>query len=283
MLSAIHLLGKEEPQKKNVFSPNNFNEYIGQSQTKQLLKIAIDAASKQNRPLPNILLVGGFGLGKTTLARLTYEAAGIKPRILDGASADKEPPKSGNVIIDEVHNLSSGTSDILNGVLDNSSLHVIAATTNPGLLSAAFRSRFRIYTLSRYSDKDLTQIAQNICLRRNIGAASQTLLYIAKRARSNPRQLTNFLDTMFDVMVVDDKYTLDRSTVDKAFNLIGVDSKGLLPRDREYLDSLPDRPVGLGFLSALLGVDRETIEEEIEPYLLQMGLIDRTPKGRVKI
>lgn len=266
---------------KDVFRPTNFKEYVGQEDVKALLDIAIRAAKKEKRMPPNLMITGAFGLGKTVLAELVAREFG-QITLLDGASVNKQLP-TGLVIIDEIHNITPEVCDSLNIELDKGSVNIIGCTTNPGTLPAAFRSRFRIHTLRKYTVDELVIIAENICRRKKVTADNSILKEIAKRSRTNPRQLTNLLSQIFDLMSVRGKKFMVHGLANMTFALLGVDERGYLERDYEYVKALPTRPVGLNWLSSVLGIDSTTIQEEIEPYLMQTGIIDRTPKGRIKI
>lgn len=273
------------PNKKSIdiFAPKTLDEYIGQHQIRKLLTITLDAAKKENRPLPNILLVGAFGLGKTALAKVLANEIDKKYHIIDGSSVSKNYVGPGNYIVDEIHNIDYPTCDRLNLALDDDSVRIIGCTTSQGLLPAPFRSRFRIFELERYSEKDLQIIAKHICARRGVTATDSVLGYIAARSKSNARQITIYLSTIFDSLTTKSKTQLLLSDVKEIFELWGVDDEGFLERDRRYVRALPSHPVGIRWLSAVLGMDQTTLEEEVEPYLLQKGVIDRTARGRVKV
>lgn len=268
---------------KDIFSPQSFEDYIGQSEAKQLAQIMVAAAHNERRRLPSIMVVGEYGLGKTSLARIIMRAAGLSERLYDGASINKEFPEPGTFIIDEIHNLETQVADTLNTRIDNGSYTIIGCTNNPGALPSAFRSRFRTLQLHAYTPDDLRIVVRRICERKGIRYTERALNLLAERSRFNARQVIMYLSLVFDIMSVNKTSALNVEVVHEAFSHLGVDSNGLLPRDREYLRVLPNRPVGLQFLSAVLGIDEKTIEEEVEPFLLRMGLIDRTPRGRVKI
>ena len=268
----------------DIFRPPTFKDFIGQPSTKHLLSIMIRAAQKEKRDLPNIMIVGGFGLGKTALATLTLKEFGKPPKLIDGTSINKGIPEESPIIVDEIHNVTSEMCDTLNTYLDDGRLSIIGCTTNPGKLPAAFRSRFRTLHLTNYSEEELTQIAFNICKRKGVTANTSILNFIAQRSRNNARHIVNYLGMIFDLMATQSTRVVTEKAVNEAFGMLGVDEDGLLSRDRDYLSKIkPTRPVGLGWLSAVLGIDQQTIEEEIEPYLLQKGLIDRTPRGRIKL
>jgi len=272
------------PPKSDIFSPSSFDEYIGQESAKDLAQIMVQAALNERRHLPNIMVVGEYGLGKTSLARIIMRAAGMPVLLYDGSSINKEFPDKSTFIIDEIHNLESNVADSLNIHLDNGKYHIIGCTNYPGKLPSAFRSRFRTIQLEPYQAKDLKIIAQKICERKGVTSTSNALDLISQRSRFNARQVISYLSMIFDIMSVKSYPVLTEEVVHETFGKIGVDSKGLLPRDREYLRVIPDnRPVGLAYLSAILGIDDKTIEEEVEPYLLRLGLINRTPRGREKI
>jgi Holliday junction DNA helicase RuvB len=257
-------------------------EYIGQEHAKELASVMVEAADKEGRPLPNILISGSAGLGKTTLAKLILN--GKTYNFTDGNSANTRERFAGYLIIDEIHNVRPEICDRLNTVLDAGGLRIIGATTNPGLLPAPFRSRFRTLPLVPYTVDDLTKIQYNVVDRKGITAQYRLLEEISKRGRFTPRRTLQYLAFIMDLMAVRDETTLTEQTLLDGLDMIGVDEKGLVEIDHRYLEALPDdRPVGLQYLQAILQTDKDTIEEEIEPYLLQMKLIDRSARGRFKV
>jgi Holliday junction DNA helicase RuvB len=275
---------KVDKSKDDIFSPRSFDEYIGQPEAKELSHIMVQAAHNERRAIPNIMVVGEYGLGKTTLAKVIMREAGLPERMYDGTSVNKEFPEPGTFIIDEIHNLDSEIADGLNLKLDSGQFHIIGCTNYPGNLPSAFRSRFRTLHLKPYNADELKTIIQKVCDRKKVGYNKDALELLSLRSRFNARQAIMYLSLVFDVMSVNKVSTVNMEVVNDTLSKIGVDSKGLLPRDRKYLEALPDsRPVGLQYLSAVLGIDDKTIEEEVEPFLLRMGFIDRTQRGRVKI
>ena len=271
-------------KERDIFAPQTFGDYIGQEQAKEAAQIMIEAARIEHRPLPNIMIDGPFGLGKTTLARLILQHANLPMRIYDGATIAQEIPTSGTIIIDEIHNLPPEISDTLNVILDQGLIHVIGCTTHLGALSGAFRSRFRSLHLEPYTVAELTTILSKVVQRKGVIASTADLTEVAKRSRFTARTGINYLATIFDYMAVRGETVLNKSTLKEVLGKIGVDANGYLKRDRQYMAALKeDRPVGLQYLEAVLNIDHDTIEEEVEPYLLRMGLIDRTPRGRIKL
>jgi len=277
---------KRVPLKPSIFNPKTFDDYIGQDNPKKLMSIMVQAAKQEHRSLPNILITGGFGLGKTSLAMVAFrEFKGevYATDLKDGMTINKEKPESGMLIIDEIHLVDPGVADRLNVAIDAGKLSIVGCTTDPGKLPSAFKSRFRTLELERYSISNIEKIAENICTRKGVIPSPGVLNLVAQRSRSNARQVTVYLSMIFDLMAVNRQRIIDPPVVYEAFNLLGVDAKGFTERDRKYVDALPNRPIGISALTAVLGIDQMTIENEIEPYLLQMGIIDRTPRGRIKL
>lgn len=269
-----------------IFTPKNFKEYVGQNKAKEISRIIIEAAKIENRSLPNILIDGSYGLGKTTLAKVIYHEANTTPKIIDALAANKELPEffTKPLIVDEIHNLDPEVADSLNIVIDQGRARIIGCTTNPGALPSPFKSRFRTIHLENYTEKDIKQIIDLASLRKGVNFDYRILDEIAQRSRLNPRVATNHLSFLFDYMAVNRLAKLTVQEIRKAFSVLGVDTQGFMERDHRYMAALPiDRPVGLHYLSAVLGIDAKTIEREIEPYLLQTGKIDRMPRGRMKL
>ncbi len=269
----------------SLYIPTNFEEYIGQTQAKKLLQIMLKAAKIEQRPIPNIMITGTAGLGKTSLARIILKEEPYK--FTDGNTLNAGiDGLSGYVIVDEIHNIKPEVCDALNLVIDNGTVRIIGCTTNPGMLTGPFRTRFRTINLLPYSIEDLILIMQKVLERRDDLIIPYKLLeQVASRGRRTPRVTLHYLSFITDLMLVEEQHTLTQVLLDEAFLAIGVDELGLLSIDRKYLEAFPEdgRAVGLQFLCALVSCDKETIEQEIEPYLLSLKLIDRTSRGRVRI
>jgi Holliday junction DNA helicase RuvB len=276
--------GKPVPSQDAYKWPEKFEDYVGQSEAKDLAQIMAEAANKERRALPNIMVVGEYGLGKTALARLLLKAVGQSERLYDGASINKGTPEPGTYIIDEIHNLNPEVADSLNIQLDQGKHHIIGCTNKPGLLPSAFRSRFRILQLHSYTTDELSSIVEKAAKRKAVKFDRDAIELVALRSRFNARQALTYLDLAFDLKTVNNQATLTLHLVESMFKKVGVDEKGLLPRDRAYLNALkPTTPVGIQYLAAVLGEDATTIEEEIEPYLMRLGYVDRTPRGRINL
>lgn len=270
---------------EDIFKPHTFDEYVGQESAKKLIRIMLDAADAEDRFYPNVLLVGPPGLGKTSLAKIMF--GDITHKFTDGKTVNSVYADLNSfVIIDEIHNTKDTVCDFLNTLIDDERIIIIGCTTNPGLLPAPFRSRFQIVNLVPYSTEDLVTIMRNVLERKGTLEMDDGLLtVIAERSRQTPRTALRYLAFTMDLMAVREVRTLSADLLAEAFDILGVDEKGLLEIDHQYLQSFPPSrdPVGIQYLSSILGYDKETIEQEIEPYLMQLKLIDRTPRGRVRI
>jgi Holliday junction DNA helicase RuvB len=270
----------------NIFSPVSLADYIGQDKAKKISMVVVQAAKIEGRPLPHVMLTGGFGQGKTTLARLLVELAGTEPIIVDGMTVNKKGLVSSKVpiIIDEIHNLDPEVSDSLHIRMDKGDISIIGCTTDPGELTAPFRSRFRYIHLEPYTLANIVTILDNATKRKGVIAPINLLKDIAQRSRLTPRLALNYLSMVFDMMAVNKETIMSKQVIAHTFESLGIDDSGYTTTDYKYMMALPeDRAVGLQYLSAILGVDGKTIEQEVEPYLMQQGLIDRTRSGRVKV
>lgn len=269
-------------EKFQIFSPQNFEDYVGQNRAKRLAQVMISAAAIENRNLPNILIEGPYGTGKTSLARLIYKQANIEYRFMDASSVKQMPIVKYPLLIDEVHNLDPVVADSLNIVLDRGNAQIIACTTSPGHVPAAFKSRFREIHLEPYNLDEIEQILTLALVRKQFLLDPFIVKEIARRSRLNPRAAVQNMAFIFDWMLVNSTSNPSANELENVFDILGIDKNGLTERDYKYLRALDtDHSVGLSHLSAILGVDNKTIEREIEPYLLQLGLIGRMPRGRV--
>jgi Holliday junction DNA helicase RuvB len=269
---------------KDAYAPRNFDEYVGQERAKDICKIIIDAANIEERPIPSILISGSYGLGKTTLARLVMERYGKPYRFINGNSTFDAQALRGPVIIDEVHGLSPEYCDQLNNSLDSGLVQIVAATTNTGELPIAFRSRLRPIDLEDYSEDDIFVILKNALKRKRIVFSKSAAQDIANRSRLNPRNALQILSFALEMAAINSEKKLLLETVNLAMDKLDIDEDGLRNVDRKYLSLLSSiKPTGLTQICAMLGTDPDTIEYEIEPFLLKKGFIERTQRGRLLI
>lgn len=294
--------------------PQNFDEYIGQERLKKNLKLAIDAAKKRSEPIDHVLLYGPPGLGKTTMATVIANEMNTNIRVTAGPAIERAGDlasiltnlQDGDVLfIDEIHRLSRAVEEVLYSAMEDYKLDivigkgpaarsvrldlprftVIGATTRTGSLAAPLRDRFGlIHRLEFYTPGEIEQIitrAANILESRIEQAAAKDL---STRARLTPRIANRLLKRVRDYADVNGDGIIDSLTTKKALALLEVDELGLDPADRQLLQSMienyGDNPVGLTTLAALTGDEASTIEDFYEPYLLQIGFIERTPRGR---
>lgn len=294
--------------------PQNFNEYIGQARLKKNLQLAIDAAKKRDEPLDHVLLYGPPGLGKTTMATVIANEMGSSLRITSGPAIERAGDLAsiltnladGDILfIDEIHRLSRVVEEVLYSAMEDYKLDivigkgpaarsirldlpkftVIGATTRTGSLAAPLRDRFgHLYRLEFYTHDEISQIitrAANI-LGTTIHDESSTLL--STRARLTPRIANRLLKRVRDYADVNGDGIIDTVMTTEALAMLEIDEVGLDPADRNLLesiiDSYQDRPIGLNTIAALTGDETTTIEDFYEPYLLQIGFLERTPRGR---
>lgn len=295
--------------------PAKWDEYIGQDSIKENLRILLRAAEERNHPAEHVLFYGPPGLGKTTLAHLIARESGRQMKATSGPAIERVGDLAsiltnlspGDILfIDEVHRLNkmveevlypameSGVLDIIIGKgpsartiqLDLPAFTLIAATTRAAMISAPLRSRFSggVFRLEFYKPEEIEQIIRRSAKILGIGIDDDAVHEIAIRSRFTPRTANYFLKRCRDYAQVH-KSDLDKKSVFLALSLLGIDELGLSEIDRTVLSTLITKfnggPAGLNTLSAATSEEEATIEEVIEPYLLQQGLIERTSRGRV--
>ena len=307
-------LSKEDNLDKTL-RPQNWDEYIGQARIKENIKILLTAAKQRGHAPEHLLFYGPPGLGKTTLAHLIAKELNAQMKITSGPAIEKVGDLAailtnlteGDILfIDEIHRLNKSIEEVLypameSGVLDIivgkgpsartlqielSPFTLIAATTQTSKISSPLRSRFSggVFHLKYYSNDEIVQILKRSSKILGIEPNKSSLKEIAKRSRSTPRVANYLLKRCRDYAQVHN-LKFDIETVRKALDLLDVDEFGLTDRDREFLKVLIENfgggPVGLKTLAAALSEEESTLEEVHEPYLLQIGMIERTPRGRV--
>jgi Holliday junction DNA helicase RuvB len=307
--------GGDEDRFNESLRPERLDEVIGQRQVTDQLRIALEAARGRGEPMEHVLLAGPPGLGKTTLAHVIAREMEATLRITSGPAITKPGDlmhwltemKRGDVLfIDEIHRLSRTVEEFLYAAMEdfrvdftidsgvsgrtiNIALRpftLIGATTRSGLLTAAMRDRFGIqFHFDFYSKEDLTEILRRSAKKLKVPADDASLTEIAARSRGTPRVANRLLKRARDYAQVRADGKLTPPVVDQALDILGIDKLGLDDLDRQLLTSLiktyKGGPAGIEALAATLGQERDTLEDVVEPYLLQIGFVIRTRQGRV--
>lgn len=295
--------------------PQTWEEYIGQNKVKENLKIFIQATKKRKEPLDHTLLYGPPGLGKTTLANLISNELGVSIKTTSGPAIEKVGDIASILtnlspydvlFIDEAHRLNKVIEEVLYPAMEQRTLDIIlgkgpsariiqldlppftliAATTRIGLISAPLRSRFGITSkLNFYEQEELEKILHRSKMILNIDSDTNSLHKIAQRSRNTPRVANRLLKRVRDFADVKNNGVITEKVTKQALDMLEVDHLGLEPTDRQILDIIIKKfnggPVGLQALAAGTFEETNTIEEVYEPYLMQIGFLERTPRGRV--
>jgi len=295
--------------------PQTWAEYIGQEKTKENLKILLAAAKEREHTPEHLLFYGPPGLGKTTLAHLISKELGSQMKVTSGPAIEKVgdiasiltnlSPRD-ILFIDEIHRLNKTIEEVLYPAMESGALNIIigkgpsartiqlelppftlvAATTRIAMLSAPLRSRFSggVFRLEFYSEAEIAKIVERSASLLNIPIEDKAIEEIARRSRFTPRTANYLLKRCRDFAQVN-KNSITEEMVKGALELLGVDNIGLSESDRRLLEVIITKfnggPVGLNTIGAALSEDQATVEEVHEPYLLQLGLIERTPRGRI--
>ncbi len=312
--TGLHDDSSDEQVIEVTLRPQNFNEYIGQERLKKNLRLAIEAAKKRGEPIDHVLLYGPPGLGKTTMATVIANEMGTNIRVTAGPAIERAGDlasiltnlQDGDILfIDEIHRLSRTVEEVLYAAMEDFKLDivigkgpaarsvrldlpkftVIGATTRTGALAAPLRDRFgHIYRHEFYTPDEIGQIitrSAKILESKIVPSAAEQL---STRARLTPRIANRLLKRVRDYADVNGDGIIDDETTKKALAMMEIDELGLDPADRQLLNSMiehyGDNPVGLSTIAAMTGDEATTIEDFYEPYLLQIGFIERTPRGR---
>ena len=295
--------------------PSRWHEYIGQKNIKDNLHILLTAAKERNHPPEHMLFYGPPGLGKTTLAHLIAKETGAQMKITSGPAILKVGDlasivtnlSAGDILfIDEIHRLNKAIEEVLYPAMESGKLDIIigkgpsartiqldlppftliAATTRIAMISSPLRSRFSggVFKLEFYSNEEIADIVRRSSKILDMGIEEDAIKEIAIRSRFTPRTANYHLKRCRDLAQIEKK-SLTKEVVEKALAMLGVDRLGLNHADREILKSIINKfnggPVGLNTIAAALSEEQATIEEVYEPYLIQLGLLERTPRGRI--
>lgn len=300
---------------ENHLRPQYLKDYIGQAKTREMLRIYMDAALKRGEPLDHVLFYGPPGLGKTTLASIIANEMGVHIKVTSGPAIEKPGDIAailnglgeGDVLfIDEIHRLSRQVEEVLYPAMEDYAIDIIigkgataksirldlprftlvGATTRAGLLTAPLRDRFGVVSrLEFYSNEELVEIIRRSAQVLGVGIDDRGAQELARRSRGTPRLANRLLKRVRDYAQVIHDGLITEQVANEALDLLDVDKYGLDQADRNILMTIIERfgggPVGLDTLSAALGEDKGTLEEVYEPYLIKIGFLQRTPRGRI--
>jgi holliday junction DNA helicase RuvB len=309
------VLAPEDDELDRSLRPRRLGDFVGQERVKEQLAIALEAAKAREEALDHVLLVGPPGLGKTTLAQIVREELGVGIRQVAGPALERKGDMAAILtslehrdvlFVDEIHRLNRAIEEILYPALEDFRLDIVVghgpaartltldlppftlvgATTRTGLLTTPLRDRFGMtYRLGLYETAQLAAIVRRSARILGVAIDDDAADEIARRSRGTPRIANRILRRVRDVAEVRHEGAVTTDVAEEALALLEVDEQGLEAADRELLDAIARKfgggPVGLSTLAVALGEEPDTIEDVYEPYLLQLGFLQRTPRGRV--
>lgn len=305
----------DESQTENVLRPHSLDEYIGQEEVKRNLGVFLPAAKKRGEPLEHVLLHGCPGLGKTTLAFILAREMGVQIRTTSGPAIERPGDLAALLtnlqpndilFIDEIHRLRPAVEEILYSAMEDFCLDLvvgkgpsarsmrislpqftmIGATTKLSAISSPLRDRFgNVLKLEFYEIRDIEEILQRSARILNIPMDADAARRLAESARRTPRVANRLLRRARDFAHVHDQENIDLAVAEKTLKLLGIDALGLDATDRKLLLTIAEKfkggPVGLSTLSAATQEEQDTVEDIYEPFLMQLGFLERTPRGRL--
>jgi Holliday junction DNA helicase RuvB len=314
-VTATAVLSPEEEELERTLRPRRLAEFVGQERVKEQLEIALTAAKARGEALDHVLLVGPPGLGKTTLAQIVRQELGVGLRTVAGPALERKGDIAAILtsledrdvlFVDEIHRVNRAIEEILYPALEDFRLDIIVgqgpaartltldlppftlvgATTRSGLLTTPLRDRFGMtFRLGYYDHEQLATIVRRSAGILGVEVADDAAEEIARRSRGTPRVANRILRRVRDVAEVRHQGSVTHEIAHEALELLEVDDEGLERTDRDLLEAIVHKfdggPVGLSTLAVTLGEETDTIEDVYEPYLLQLGFLQRTPRGRV--